>query len=148
MVEFWDFVKHGIVFMRTYSQSSIGSPKDSPGFRSGVPGRAQTTRLERLRAVRSWRTLNNQPRPSVSNQMKKLFLSILALGVIVGSSLPARADEDRRYRDWNGGYRHEHQDRYRYENQDGYRYGHRGYWGYRHHRRTFIQVGPVTIERH
>ncbi|HXM26652.1 MAG TPA: hypothetical protein VN957_11580 [Chthoniobacterales bacterium] len=80
--------------------------------------------------------------------MKKLFLSILALGVIVGSSLPARADEDRRYRDWNGGYRHEHQDRYRYENQDGYRYGHRGYWGYRHHRRTFIQVGPVTIERH
>jgi hypothetical protein len=78
--------------------------------------------------------------------MKKLFLFILALGVIVGSSLPARADEDRRYRDWNDGYRHEHQDRYRYENQDGYRYGHRGYWGYRHHRRIFIQVGPLRFE--
>jgi hypothetical protein len=86
------------------------------------------------------RALNNQPRPSVSNQMKKLFLSILALGVIVGSSLPARADEDRRDRDWNDGYRHEH--------HDGYWHGHRGYWGYRHHRRTFIQVGPVTVERH
>ncbi|HEY4780614.1 MAG TPA: hypothetical protein VIH54_02275 [Chthoniobacterales bacterium] len=72
--------------------------------------------------------------------MKKLFLSILALGVIVGSVLPARADEYRRDRDWNDGYRH--------EQRDGYWHGHRGYWGYRHHRRTYIQVGPVTVERH
>jgi hypothetical protein len=73
--------------------------------------------------------------------MKKLFLSILALGVVVGSSLPARADEDRRDHNWNDEYWHGH--------HEGYWHGHRGHWeSHRYHRHTFIQAGPVTIERH
>jgi hypothetical protein len=72
--------------------------------------------------------------------MKKLLLAVVVLGSIVGASLPARADEDRRDHDWNDGYWH--------QNQYGYWHGERGYWERHHHKHTFIQVGPVTIEKH
>jgi hypothetical protein len=72
--------------------------------------------------------------------MKTFVLSILALGAVIGTSLPARADEDRRDRDWNDGYWHEH--------HDGYWHGQKGHWAYRHHKHTFIQAGPVRIEEH
>ncbi|MEY2602279.1 MAG: hypothetical protein QOH31_15 [Verrucomicrobiota bacterium] len=72
--------------------------------------------------------------------MKTLFLSLLAITAIVGSSLPARADDDRRDHDWNDEYWHGH--------HDGYWQGHKGHWETHHHKHTFIQAGPVTIEQH
>jgi len=87
------------------------------------------------------RALNKQPCPSVSKiEMKTLFLSVLAITAIVGSSLPARADDDRRDHDWNDGYWHGH--------HEGYWHGHKGHWETHHSKHTFIQAGPVTIEQH
>jgi hypothetical protein len=71
--------------------------------------------------------------------MKKLLLSLGLIGLFVGTSLPAVADEDHRDHDWNDGYwHHEHY---------GYWHGERGYWRTHHHHHEFIQVGPVTIEK-
>jgi hypothetical protein len=72
--------------------------------------------------------------------MKTLFLSALVLGATIGTSLSAKADQDRRDHGWNDGYWHDH--------HEGYWHGHRGHWGYQRHRHRFIEVGPVTIERH
>jgi hypothetical protein len=98
--------------------------------------------LEELKGGRTRKvSLNNQPCPCVSKvEMKTLFLSLLAITAIVGSSLPARADDDRRDHDWNDEYWHGH--------HDGYWQGHKGHWETHHHKHTFIQAGPVTIEQH
>jgi hypothetical protein len=37
---------------------------------------------------------------------------------------------------------------YWHHHKDGYWHGHKGHWEYHHHKHTFIQVGPVTIEQH
>jgi hypothetical protein len=71
--------------------------------------------------------------------MKKLLLTLVVLGSIVGTSLTALGDEDRRDHDWNDGYWHH--DHY------GYWHGERGHWRYHHHRHEFIRVGPLTIEQ-
>jgi hypothetical protein len=72
--------------------------------------------------------------------MKTLILAMCILGSVVGTSLPVRADEDRRDHDWNDEYWHDH--------DSGYWHGHRGHWANHHHKHKFIQVGPVTIEKH
>jgi hypothetical protein len=72
--------------------------------------------------------------------MKRLLLPLIAMGTFVVTSLPAKADEDRTDHNWNDGYWH--------HNHDGYWHGHKGHWEYQHHRHTFVQVGPVTIEQH
>jgi hypothetical protein len=72
--------------------------------------------------------------------MKRLLLPLIAMGTFVVTSLPAQADEDRTDHNWNDGYWH--------HNHDGYWHGHKGHWEYQHHRHTFVQVGPVTIEQH
>jgi hypothetical protein len=72
--------------------------------------------------------------------MKTLLLLPVVLGTLIGTSLPVKADEDRRNHDWNDEYWHEH--------HEGYWHGHKGQWEYDHHKHTFIQVGPVTIEQH
>jgi porin len=65
--------------------------------------------------------------------MKKIFLLLTLLGSLVGISLTAFADEDRRDHDWNDDYwRH---------NRYGYWQGERGYWRYYHHKHEFIPVG-------
>jgi hypothetical protein len=71
--------------------------------------------------------------------MKKLLLTLVVLGSIVGTSLTALADEDRRDHDWNDEYwHHEHY---------GYWHGERGYWRDHHRKHEFIRVGPLTIEK-
>ena len=72
--------------------------------------------------------------------MKTLLLLPVALGTLIGTLLPVKADEDRRDRDWNDEYWHDH--------HDGYWHGHKGHWEYHHHKHTFIKVGPMTIEQH
>jgi hypothetical protein len=85
--------------------------------------------------------LNDQPCSGVSEiELKTLLLSLLAIAAVAGSSLPARADDDRRDHDWSDEYWHGH--------HDGYWQGHKGHWEYHHHKHTFIQAGPVTIEQH
>ena len=66
--------------------------------------------------------------------MKKLFLAVLALGLVTCTSLTALAHEDRRDHDWN--------DEYWHHNHYGYWHGERGYWRYRDHKHEFIRVGP------
>jgi len=72
--------------------------------------------------------------------MKRLFLLLIAMGTVVVTSLPAKADEDRSDHNWNDAYWH--------HNHEGYWHGHKGHWEYQHHKHTFVQVGPVTIEQH
>ena len=72
--------------------------------------------------------------------MKTLLLLPVALGTLIGTLLPVKADEDRRDRDWNDEYWHDH--------HEGYWHGHKGHWEYQHQKHTFIEVGPVTIEQH
>jgi hypothetical protein len=72
--------------------------------------------------------------------MKSLFLAVLAVGSVLATSFPAKADEDQRDRNWN--------DEYSHHNREGYWHGHKGHWENHHHKHTFIQVGPVTIEQH
>jgi hypothetical protein len=69
--------------------------------------------------------------------MKKLLLVLIAMGTVI--SLPVQADEDRGDHNWN--------DEYWHHNHEGYWHGHKGHWEYQHHKHTFIQVGPVTVER-
>ena len=66
--------------------------------------------------------------------MKKLFLALVVLGLISGTSLTAFPYEDRRDHDWNDEYWHHH--------HYGYWRGERGYWRYRDHKHEFIRVGP------
>ena len=54
--------------------------------------------------------------------MKKLFLALVVLGLISGTSLTAFPYEDRRDHDWNDEYWHHH--------HYGYWHGERGYWRY------------------
>jgi hypothetical protein len=72
--------------------------------------------------------------------MRKLLLTFLALGAVILTSQPVRAEEDRGDRNWNDDYWH--------HNHEGYWHGHKGHWEYHHHKHTFIQAGPVTIETH
>jgi hypothetical protein len=72
--------------------------------------------------------------------MKRLFLAVFAVGSVLATSLSAKADEDQRDRNWNDEYWHHH--------HEGYWHGHKGHWENHHHKHTFIQVGPVTIEQH
>jgi hypothetical protein len=67
--------------------------------------------------------------------MKRLLLLLLAMGTFI--SLPVMAD-DRGDHNWN--------DEYWHHNHEGYWHGHQGHWEYKHHKHTFVQVGPVTIE--
>jgi hypothetical protein len=84
-------------------------------------------------------TPNRSRFSAVSLPMKKLFLALTVIGSVVGTSLTAMADEDRRDHNWNDEYwHHEHY---------GYWHGDRGYWQYHHHKHEFIRVGPVTIEK-
>jgi hypothetical protein len=76
----------------------------------------------------------------VCNSMKRLVLLLLAISAIIVTSLPVKADEDRGDHNWN--------DEYWHHNHEGYWHGHKGHWEYKHHKHTFIQVGPVTIEQH
>jgi hypothetical protein len=71
--------------------------------------------------------------------MKRLFLVLLAMGAVIVTSL-VKADEDRGDHNWN--------DEYWHHNHEGYWHRHKGHWEYHHHKHTFIQVGPVTIEKH
>jgi hypothetical protein len=72
--------------------------------------------------------------------MKTLLLLPVALGTLIATLLPVKADEDRTDHNWNDEYWHDH--------HDGYWHGHKGHWEYNHHKHTFIEVGPVTIEQH
>jgi hypothetical protein len=72
--------------------------------------------------------------------VKNLLLILAVLSSVVGTSLTAMADEDRRDRDWNDPYWREH--------HYGYWHGERGYWRHHHHHHEFIKVGPVTVEKH
>jgi nucleoside-specific outer membrane channel protein Tsx len=76
----------------------------------------------------------------VTNPMKKLLLSLLALGTLIATSAPIMADDDHGDHNWN--------DEYWHHNHDGYWHGHKGHWEYKHHKHTFIEAGPVTIETH
>ena len=66
--------------------------------------------------------------------MKKLFLALLLLGAVIGPSVIAFAQDDRRDHDWNDEYWHHH--------HYGYWHGERGYWAYRDHKHEFIRVRP------
>ena len=66
--------------------------------------------------------------------MKKLFLVLLVLGLVIGTSLTGLAQDDRRDHDWNDEYWHHH--------HYGYWHGERGYWVYRNHQHEFIRVSP------
>jgi hypothetical protein len=66
--------------------------------------------------------------------MKKLFPALLVLAMVIGTSVIALAQDDRRDHDWN--------DEYWRENHYGYWHGERGYWQYRDHKHVFIQVRP------
>jgi porin len=66
--------------------------------------------------------------------MKKLFLALPVLGLLIGTSLTVLAYEDRRDHDWNDEYWHHH--------HYGYWHGERGYWSYRDDKHEFIRVGP------
>jgi hypothetical protein len=83
---------------------------------------------------------NKQLSGGVCIAMKKLFLTFLALGAVILPSLTAKADEDRGDHNWN--------DEYWHNNHEGYWHGHKGHWAYHHHKHTFIEAGPVTIETH
>jgi hypothetical protein len=83
---------------------------------------------------------NKWPPRGVTIPMKKLFLSLLALGAVIATSVPMKADEDRGDHNWN--------DEYWHHNHEGYWHGHKGHWEYHHHKHSFIQAGPVTIETH
>jgi nucleoside-specific outer membrane channel protein Tsx len=72
--------------------------------------------------------------------MKKILLSLLALGTLIATSAPIMAEDDRADHNWN--------DEYWHHNHDGYWHGHKGHWEYKHHKHTFIEAGPVTIETH
>ena len=73
--------------------------------------------------------------------MKKLLLSLLTLGAVLATtSVSVKADEDRSDHNWN--------DEYWHNNHEGYWHGHKGHWAYHHHKHTFIEAGPVTIETH
>ncbi|MBW0001237.1 MAG: hypothetical protein JO015_19255 [Verrucomicrobia bacterium] len=72
--------------------------------------------------------------------MKNALLTLLVLSSVFSTSLIARADEDRRDRDWNDPYWH--------HSHYGYWHGERGYWRSHHHHHEFIKVGPVTVEKH
>src|SRR5436190_19597969 len=65
--------------------------------------------------------------------MKKLFLALLVLRLISGTSLTAFPYEDRRDHDWNDEYWHHH--------HYGYWHGERGYWRYYDHKHEFVRVG-------
>ena len=64
--------------------------------------------------------------------MKKLALALLVSGLVIGASVTALAQDDRRDHDWN--------DEYWHENHYGYWHGERGYWQYRDHKHEFIPV--------
>src|SRR5215472_13311073 len=66
--------------------------------------------------------------------MKRLFLALLLLGSLVGTSPTALAYEDRRDHDWN--------DEYWQHHHYGYWHGERGYWRHYDHKHEFIPVGP------
>jgi nucleoside-specific outer membrane channel protein Tsx len=87
-------------------------------------------------------TVSNNWHPrGVTIPMKKLLLSLLALGAVLATtSVPVKADEDRGDHNWN--------DEYWHNNHEGYWHGHKGHWAYHHHKHTFIEAGPVTIETH
>jgi len=73
--------------------------------------------------------------------MKKLFiLPVVAMSALLITLLPVKADQDRRDHNWDDEYWHGH--------HEGYWHGHKGHWAYHHHKHTFIEVGPVTVEQH
>ena len=57
-------------------------------------------------------------------------LALVVLGLVIGASLTALADEDRRDHDWNDEYWHHH--------HYGYWHGERGYWRYHDHQHEFV----------
>jgi len=66
--------------------------------------------------------------------MKKLVLALLVVGLVIGTSVIALAQDDRRDHNWN--------DEYWHHNHYGYWHGERGYWQYRDHKHLFIRVSP------
>ena len=66
--------------------------------------------------------------------MTRLFPALLVVGLVIGASVIALAQDDRRDHDWN--------DEYWHENHYGYWHGERGYWQYRDHKHEFIRVRP------
>ena len=66
--------------------------------------------------------------------MKKLFLVLFVVNMVIGPSVVALAQDDRRDHDWNDEYWHHH--------HYGYWHGKRGYWQYRDQKHEFIRVGP------
>jgi hypothetical protein len=83
---------------------------------------------------------NKWPPRGVTIPNERLLLSLLALGAVIATSAPIKADEDRGDHNWN--------DEYWHHNHEGYWHGHQGHWEYHPHKHSFIQAGSVTIETH
>jgi hypothetical protein len=113
--------------------------QDAKGLKVGVP--TERVRINPYCMLGAGTVSNNWPPRGVTIPMKKLLLSLLALGAVLATtSVPVKADEDRSDHNWN--------DEYWHNNHEGYWHGHKGHWAYHHHKHTFIEAGPVTIETH